>query len=617
MNSGINVSDSQVVSAFMSALLHQGLIALLIFATLVVTWVTARELITGGSRAAEEAARAARAPEPAGRELLRTGFGIIWLFDGILQAQPKMAVGLPSQVIEPTAASSPHWVQALVNWGGTNWSYHPIQVGAAAVWIQVGIGVWLLAARSGWLSRAAGLASIGWGLVVWAFGESFGGVFAPGLSWLTGAPGAVLIYVIAGALIALPDRAWHTRRLGQFVVAGTGLFLIGMAVLQAWPGRGFWQGGSASQPGSLASMTGSMSQLSQPSFLASLVRGFTTLDETHGFAVNLLVVIALAGIGLAFVSLRPALLRPALIAFGVLCLADWVLVQDFGFLGGLGTDPNSMIPMILLVTGGYLALVRTKEKEEVTQPAEAPEIAVSTPRTRVRWGELVSPGSMSRRVGDMSFRTILAAGALGVIVLGAGPMAVAQANPNAAPLLAEAIGGAAAPLHTQASGFHLTDQYGRPVSLAGLHGKVVLLSFFDPVCTTDCPLMGAEFRAASQMLRADEGKVELVGIVLSPTYRSLAVMRAFDQQEGLNKVPNWLYLTGPLSQLKPIWQNYGMIAQDLPAGAMTLHNDYTFVIDQNGEIRDEFNSDPGPGTEATQSSYAVLFSNAVRQVLSS
>ncbi len=148
-------------------------------------------------------------PEPAWRQLLRIGFGIIWLLDGILQAQPKMAVGLPSQVIEPTAASSPHWVQAVVNWAGTAWSYHPMQAGASAVWIQVGIGIWLIAAARGPLSRLAGLVSVGWGLVVWAFGESFGGIFAPGLTWLFGAPGAALIYCVAGVLIALPERAWR------------------------------------------------------------------------------------------------------------------------------------------------------------------------------------------------------------------------------------------------------------------------------------------------------------------------------------------------------------------------------------------------------------------------
>ena len=120
-----------------------------------------------------------------------------------------MAIGLPSQVIEPAAASSPHWVQQVVNWAGTTWSYHPMQAGAAAVWIQVGIGIWMLASARGPLSRLAGLASAGWGLVVWVFGESFGGIFAPGLTWLFGAPGAVLIYVVAGGLIALPERAWH------------------------------------------------------------------------------------------------------------------------------------------------------------------------------------------------------------------------------------------------------------------------------------------------------------------------------------------------------------------------------------------------------------------------
>ncbi len=118
-----------------------------------------------------------------------------------------MAIGLPSQVIEPTAASSPHWVREVVNWAGTAWSYHPIQAGASAVWIQVGIGIWMITAARSPLSRLAGLVSIGWGLVVWVFGESFGGIFAPGLTWLFGAPGAVLIYCVAGALIALPVRA--------------------------------------------------------------------------------------------------------------------------------------------------------------------------------------------------------------------------------------------------------------------------------------------------------------------------------------------------------------------------------------------------------------------------
>ena len=59
-------------------------------------------------------------------------------------------------------------------------------------------------------------------------------------------------------------------RLGRAVLAGTGLFLAGMAVLQAWPGRGFWQGTSHGQPGTLAGMTRSMAQTPQPGFAVRL-----------------------------------------------------------------------------------------------------------------------------------------------------------------------------------------------------------------------------------------------------------------------------------------------------------------------------------------------------------
>src|ERR1700722_855045 len=250
MNSGLNINDQLVVAAFRSALLHQGIAALLVFAILSVAWVAVREW----RPAARSGAASAAVPEPAWRQVVRIGFGLLWLFDGILQAQPAMAVGLPGSVIQPAAAASPHWVQHLVNWAGTSWSYHPVQAGAAAVWIQVGIGLWLLCAARGPLSRLAGAAGLAWGLVVWVFGEAFGGLLAPGLGWLAGAPGAAAFYCGAGLLIALPARAGRGRATGRIVLGAAGLFLLGMAVLQAWPGRGYWQGVLHGQPGSLAAL---------------------------------------------------------------------------------------------------------------------------------------------------------------------------------------------------------------------------------------------------------------------------------------------------------------------------------------------------------------------------
>jgi cytochrome oxidase Cu insertion factor (SCO1/SenC/PrrC family) len=606
MNSGLNPADPTLVAAFRSALLHQGAIALLIIAFLGLLWATAR---TWRHTAQAGGSERGGSREARGRQLLRVGFGLLWILDGILQAQPKMAGGLAAQVIEPTAAASPAWVQHVVNWGGTNWSFHPIQSGAASVWIQVGIGLWLLVAKSGPWSRLAGLAAVAWGLVVWVFGESFGGIFAPGLSWLTGAPGAVLLYVVAGALVALPERAWRSPRLGRLLLGGTGLFLIGMAVLQAWPGRGFWpgtiDGGVHSRPGTLAGMVQQMSGTPQPHVLSALEARFGSFAASNGLAVNLVVVIALAAMGAIFLTGKPRLVRYA-VWFGIVfCLADWVLVQDFGFLGGLGTDPNSMIPFILLFSAGYLALTPAVSSSGAPEPSTVP----------AEGRRPLTPQALGAAMTTASARSVAAVAALAIIVLGAAPMAAAAANRTADPILALAIAGDSASMNLPAPGFQLTDQNSQPVSLASLRGKVVLMTFLDPVCTTDCPIIGAEMKEAGVLLGSADKKVELVAVVANPTYRSTVFTQAFDREEGLNTVPNWLYLTGSLSQLSRVWQQYGITVENLPAGAMSAHNDLAVVIDRTGHIRQELGADPGPGTASTRSSFSVLLSQYARQAL--
>jgi cytochrome oxidase Cu insertion factor (SCO1/SenC/PrrC family) len=636
MNSGLNIDNPTLVAAFRTALLHQGILILAVFAVLAVAWVSAREWLRP-----PPAARPA-VPEPAWRELLRIGFGTLWIIDGLLQAQPGMAAGLPSQVIEPAASSSPGWVQHIVNWAGTTWSYHPIQAGAAAVWIQIGIGIWLLAAPRGLWSRLGGLASVAWGLVVWVFGEAFGGVFAPGLTWLFGAPGAVLFYCAAGALIALPERSWRSPRLGRAILAAGGVFFLGMAVLQAWPGRGFWQGTLRGRPGTLTDMIREMSGTPQPAWLARWVRGFASFTAAHGFAVNLVAVIALAtigavllgaglgwpGLGRVLTGQRARLLLLVTAGLTVaFCLADWVLIEDIGIFGGLGTDVNSMIPIVLLVLAGYLGLtVAPAPVPEATvleppataaQPAAEPAAKPFPAPPGSAWRSRLRPGRLARQFGSASTWVVITAWAVAVTIIGAAPMAVAQANPNADPIIAEAIAGNSAPLNFAAPPFRLTDQNGSQVSLASLRGKVVLLTFLDPVCTSDCPEIAQIFRGASQVLGASASRVELVAIVANPLYRSIAYTRAFDRQERLTDLPNWLFLTGTLPQLQQAWKSYGIAHDILPAGGMIGHNDVAYVIDANGRTRTELNVDPGPATASSTSSFAVELTNAAQHALKS
>ena len=697
MTSNPGSGGTILVSAFRSALLHQWLIVALIFALLLLAWATSRALLSGAT-AVGAPARAGRPwREHRARLLLRVGFGIIWLFDGLLQAQPQMPGGLADQVIQPTAASSPGWVQHLVNFGVNVWDYHPVQAAAASVWIQVGIGLWLLIAVRGWSARLAGLASVAWGLVVWAFGEAFGQIFAPGLSVLFGAPGAVLIYVVAGALLALPERAWAggaggaggegTVRIGRLLLGGTGAFFLGMALLQAWPGRGFWQGRAGGQLGSLTSMIASMSSTQQPRAIHAIVSGFGNFTISHGFAVNLVAVIALAalGAGLCAAAARAdaRLARIVVIGGAVFCLADWVLIEDFGVFGGLGTDPNSMIPFILLFTAGYLAVApapapapapavapagasaatagtaqvpvmlsapvpenpdtpadgrdpatevpaqaedatEPAQAEDATEPAGEPEHGTSAPGpVPGPVPEPAGPAGPPRRAGRVPgllrafagapVQVIAGIGALGVILVGAAPMAAASVNENADPIVAQSIAGSNGLLDSPAPSFTLTSQDGRQVSLASLRGKVVLLAFLDPVCTTDCPIIAQEMKSADALLGSKAKNAELVAIVANPTYISTAYTRAFTSAENLSEVPNWLYLTGSLGQLADVWRSYGIEVENLPAGAMVAHNDLAFVISATGVMQQEISDDPGPATGATKSSFSGLLADSVLQ----
>ena len=241
------------------------------------------------------------------------------------------------------------------------------------------------------------------------FGESFGGIFAPGLTWLFGAPGAVLFYCAAGVLIALPERAFATSRLGRIVLAGGGVFLIGMALLQAWPGRGTWRG----PHGTLSAMVHTMSQTSQPGFLSSWLGSFASFDTAHGWGVNLFVVVSLAAIGVLLLTGRRRLVLGGITAFVVLCLADWVLVQDVGFLGGLGTDPNSMVPMALLFVAGYLAMVRLPAAVDAAGHRAAPAaIGPDAAEAGPWWRRATLP---------YLARSMAAVAALAVVVIGSAP----------------------------------------------------------------------------------------------------------------------------------------------------------------------------------------------------
>jgi len=135
------------------------------------------------------------------------------------------------------------------------------------------------------------------------------------------------------------------------------------------------------------------------------------------------------------------------------------------------------------------------------------------------------------------------------------------------------------------TGFTLTDQDGRTVSLAGLRGRPVVLEFMDPHCTDICPIVSAEFLDAYRDLGASGARVVFLAINVNPYYRSVTDMAAYSQEHQLTSIPSWHFLTGTLASLREAWQAYDVAVQAPSRNADVIHTSVIYFIDASGRER--------------------------------
>ncbi len=157
-----------------------------------------------------------------------------------------------------------------------------------------------------------------------------------------------------------------------------------------------------------------------------------------------------------------------------------------------------------------------------------------------------------------------------------------------------ALAGAVVTPTIQAPDFRLKDQHEVTVSLSGLRGKVVALTFLYTHCPDACPLIADMMHKAYQRLGDTAKRVAFVAISVDPRGDTQEGIRAF---LATHHVENDLaYLTGSFAELKAVWGGYyiGTEAKDFTprvaakgpqAPELVGHSALVYVIDPRGEIR--------------------------------
>lgn len=138
---------------------------------------------------------------------------------------------------------------------------------------------------------------------------------------------------------------------------------------------------------------------------------------------------------------------------------------------------------------------------------------------------------------------------------------------------------------TQLAGdFILPDQSGAAVSMSGLRGHEVLITFMDPQCTAMCPIMGQEIGAVEASLPAAVRPVLLV-VSVAPN-RTAADVATFTSH--VTWQPGWHWLLGNQAQLQAVWATYHIAVQPSPTDV--AHDETLYVVNPRGYISAGYNA---------------------------
>lgn len=302
-----------------------------------------------------------------GRSLLWWALGGLWILDGLLQLQPAMPnSAFLEMVVAPALQGQPAWLVRVMGWGIQAWSNAPITSDLIAVFVQCGIGVTLWFGRARPWGRWALWASLTWGLVVWIWGEGLGSILTGHPSVVNGDPGSVFFYMVGAGLLFASDDVWLSGRVGSWTRWGVVIFWTWGALVQTWPGAGYWSG--------IGRLFQAAAQNPQPAWLSTPMDVVAHWAVSYSVEVNAFLIATMVLLALLW-AFRPSWWGTGLVS-GLWLAAIWWFGQDFGVLGGVGTDPNGAPVIALLLIAGRLGQRARRMRVPVTE--SNPQSSVSS-----------------------------------------------------------------------------------------------------------------------------------------------------------------------------------------------------------------------------------------------
>jgi protein SCO1/2 len=188
------------------------------------------------------------------------------------------------------------------------------------------------------------------------------------------------------------------------------------------------------------------------------------------------------------------------------------------------------------------------------------------------------------------------------------------------------------PLSSAVLALKLSDESGRPVTLASLHGRTLVIADFLTACQEVCPMTSVNLRDVAEAVAAAglTSQVQILEVSVDPDRDTPERLRAYRALFGKAR-PGWSMLTGTPDSLNTLWTTLGVFyakaGVDSPAPtdwltgkALTYdvtHQDLVFIVDGTGTIRWEISGNPKTAGQAPPGRLAGFLNETGRKNLAS
>ena len=203
----------------------------------------------------------------------------------------------------------------------------------------------------------------------------------------------------------------------------------------------------------------------------------------------------------------------------------------------------------------------------------------------------------------------------------------------------------ALPILGKAPDYTLENQFGQRVSSQSLGGKVEIVTFLFPYCSTFCPLIAAHLADFENLVVRPAGiekEIAILSFNLDPAGSGPVQMQAFLRQYGWSaKDRNWQFLTGSPEAIRRVVRGgFGVYYKRVPLAAEAgsnpplvapevvnplaikahidydiVHNDVIEILDRKGRIRKIVDEADTVGWRALSNLVRTLLAPSTRPLL--